>query len=181
MMNRIMTSGVAAVALAASALFALPAAADGPAARATIATKVGDNTRLVVSVGHNDQRDVAYRDRDMRDSRYGYGRNAWGQTQRQADQLSRVAIQACRQDVQRSARYAGFRDVDFDSRSWTDQIGPNGFTVHFREVEFERGHGRDINRPVTCTVRQGRVVDIDGMPRADRGRLYSDRGVPARR
>ena len=159
MMKRIMTSGVAAVALAASAAFALPAAADAPAARATVATKIGSNTSLVIQVG----------DSRARDSRYGYRSryrlNQWGQTPQQVQRLSREAVQACRREIERldSGRRSSFRDVDVESRGQARQIGRQGFDVFFRNVEFEGRH-RGTTRPVSCEVRQGRVVDIDGIP-----------------
>ncbi|MEZ5947165.1 MAG: hypothetical protein R3C04_10010 [Hyphomonas sp.] len=164
-----MTSGVAAVALAASAAFALPAAADAPAARATIATKIGDDASLIIQVGHND-RYASYRDRDGRyGNGYGYSSryrlNQWGQTPRQVEKLSRDAVKTCRREIERldNGRRSSFHDVDVESRGQARQIGPYGFNVYFREVEFE-GRRRDMTRPVSCEVRQGRVVDIDGVP-----------------
>ena len=51
-MKHVMTSGAAAVALAASALFALPASADSPPVRAGLVTSMGDNSTLFIEVGH---------------------------------------------------------------------------------------------------------------------------------
>ena len=164
-MNRIMTSGVAAAAFAASALFALPAAADPPAAQAKFVTRAGDDARLVVRVDHRDRGD-AYRTASY--SRRGYqGAPSNWQTQR----LRRAAIQACRAGIGREARRIGYRDIDFDSRGWARQIGPQGFRVHFNEIEFE-GRRHEFERSVTCTVRHGRVTDIDGIPHARGGPRY---------
>jgi len=171
MMNRIMTSGVAAVALAASALFALPAAADAPAAKATFATKVGDNSALFIQVGTDG--------RDYRPAGYGY-RGDRDYRMNEVDRLSREAIQACRSSIRYEARRMGFRDVDFDSRAWAQPIGRAGYEVRFREVEFE-GRRHEFERSVSCTVRHGRVTDIDGLPRPGGGPRYSDRGYDYRR
>lgn len=81
----------------------------------------------------------------------------------ESERLSRDAIQACRAGIVYEARRLGYRDVDFDSRAWAQPIGPGGYSVRFREVEFEsRRH--EFERSVSCTVRQGRVTDIDGLP-----------------
>ncbi len=180
MMNRITHLRVAAVALAASALFVLPAAADAPAARATIATKVGGNTSLVVQVGGRDTRSDFRGDRGHRDDRRGGRFNQWGQTQWEVERLTDAAVQACRAGISREARQIGYRDVDFDSRARTEQIGPEGFRVFFREVEFE-GRRRDRESSVSCTIRHGRIADIDGMPRPGRGYAYSSRDTHYRR
>jgi hypothetical protein len=90
MMKPIRTLGAAVVALAAPALFALPAAADGP--RGTIA-KVETpllGAEITLSSGARyDHRE------DFRGPRYN-GRNEWGQTDRQVAELRRDALQACR-------------------------------------------------------------------------------------
>ena len=166
MKNRIMTYGVAAVALAASALIALPAAADAPAVRAGIATSLGHNSTLFIEIGHGGT--------DYRPASYSYGHDR-GRGYSQADRRSRDAIQACRAGIRHEARRIGFRDVDFDSRAWAQRIGRGDYQVRFREVEFE-GRRREFERSVTCTVRNGRVTWIDGMPRGG-GSLYTDRGV----
>lgn len=164
MMNRIMTSGVAAVALAASALIALPAAADAPAAKATFATKVGDNSALFIQIGSDG--------RDYRPAAWGNRGGAAAYRLNETERLSRDAIQACRAGIQREARRLGYRDVDFDSRAWAQPIGRAGYEVRFREVEFE-GRRHDFERSVSCTVRQGRVTDIDGLPRPGGGPRYA--------
>lgn len=170
-MNRIMTSGAAAVALAASSLFAFPATADARASGATFATKIGDSSALFIQVGHDGH--------DYRPASYGY-RDSRAYRMTENDRLSRNAIQACRAGIQREARRIGFRDVDFDSRAWAQQIGPAGFTVRFRDVEFE-GRRHEFERSVSCTVRRGRVVDIDGLPYVRGGPRYADRGGDYRR
>lgn len=167
MMNCIMRSGAAALALAASALFALPAAADSPAAQARVTTRVAGTSALFVQVGFDgrDYRPVTY---SARGSAPAYRMN-------ETDRLGRKAIQICRSSIQREARRRGYRDVDFDSRAWAQQIGPAGYKVRFREVEFE-GRRHDVERSVSCTVRQGRVSDIDGLPHYGAGpRAYVPR------
>jgi len=167
MKNRIMTSGVAAVALAASALIALPAAADAPAVRAGVATSLGDNSTLFIEIGHGGA--------DYRPAAYGYGHDR-DRGYSQSYRRSRDAIRACRAGIKHEARRTGFLDVDFDSRAWAQRIGRRDYQVRFREVEFE-GRRREFERSVTCTVRDGRVTWIDGMPQPGGRGLYTDRGV----
>lgn len=154
-MNHVMTSGVAAVALAASALFALPAAADRPPVRSTLATNIGDNSTLFIEVGHgrDDYRPAAYSERG---AQRGYAPNY-------RDRMSREAIRACRAGIMHEARRLRYRDVNFDSRAWAQPFGRTGYTIRFREVEFE-GRRRDFDRSVSCTVRHGHVTDIQGIP-----------------
>lgn len=170
MMKRIVTSGVAAAALAASALFALPAAADPPV-KAGIATRVGDNTTLFLSIGNDG--------RDYRPATYSYRGHGHGHGLSPSERMSRDAIRACRTGIQYEARRLGYRDVDFDSRAWAQPAGRHAYRVSFREVEFEgRRHGFDSS--VSCTVRDGRVIDIHGIPRAGGGPRYSGYGRPRR-
>lgn len=151
------TLGAAVVALAAPALFALPAAADGP--RGTIA-KIETpllGAQVTLSTGARyDQRN------DFRGPRYN-GRNEWGQTERQVSQLRRDAVRACESAIYTEGRRAGFRKIDIDNDHWARQLGPNGFHVTFNEVEFETGR-RDIETRVNCEVRQGRVATVSGIP-----------------
>ncbi|ABI76762.1 hypothetical protein HNE_1006 [Hyphomonas neptunium ATCC 15444] len=157
MMKPIRTLGAAVVALAAPALFALPAAADGP--RGTIA-KIETpllGAQVTLSTGSRyDHRD------DFRGPRYN-GRNEWGQTERQVNQLTRDAVQACRAAIRTEGRRAGFHEVDIDNDHWARQLGPNGFHVTFNEVEFENRR-RDIETRVSCEVRQGRLASVSGIP-----------------
>ena len=162
MIKRIMTYRVAAAAFAVPALFAAPAAAD-PVRGAIVQLehKLGADTSLTLQVGHNNryQRDH----RDNRDYRRGYHLNQWGQTEREARRLRRDAVQSCRRAVAHNAYRIGYRDVDFDDDRRVRQIGPYGFRVRLDDVEFE-GRRRDRERDVTCTIRRGHVVDIEGIP-----------------
>lgn len=154
-MKHVMTSGAAAVALAASSLLALPAAAESPPVRAAIGTSIGDNSTLFIEIGH--------RGDDYRPAAYSYRGASRGYAPNYRDRMSRDAIQACRKGIKREAYRLGFRDVDFDSRAWAQPFGRRGYTVRFREVEFE-GRRHDFDRSVSCTVRNGWVTDIQGIP-----------------
>jgi hypothetical protein len=159
MIKRIMTYRVAAAAFAAPALFAAPAAAPVRGAIVQVNHQRGANTSLTVQVGHTDDR---YRRNDRRDYRV----NQWGQTQWEVRALRQDAVQACRRAVAKQAYRIGYRDVDFDDDRRVHQIGPNGFRVLLDDVEFDaRGRGRDRERDVTCTIRRGDVVEIEGLPR----------------
>nr|WP_321361720.1 hypothetical protein [uncultured Hyphomonas sp.] len=160
-----MTSGAVAVAFAASALIALPAAADTPSVRAAIATSIGDNSTLFIEVGHGG--------RDYRPAAYSYRGAKRGYAPNYRDRLSREAIHACRRGIRQEARRLGFRDVDFDSRAWAQPVGRHGYTVRFREVEFE-GRRHDFESRVSCTIRRGSVTDIQGLPHR-RGERRHDR------
>jgi hypothetical protein len=179
MMKRIMNPGVAAVAFAASALFAAPASAD-PIAQAQaraieeIEAKASGDLRSDHRADHRDWR---------RDSGGRYGRydrlNRFGQTRWEEAGLRRDAIRACQYDVDRFAHRYGFYDVDYrddvDERD-VYQYSRYGFSVSFYHVEFEGRH-RDFERTLLCEVDRGRVVRLDGLPvwrGTGRGRGYWD-------
>ncbi len=166
MMKHVMTSGAAAVALAATALFALPAAADSPQLRAAVVTDIGDTSTLFIEVGHGGD--------DYRPAAYSYRGATRGYTPNDRDRMSREAIRACRAGIKYEARRLGYRDVDFDSRAWAQPFGRAGYTIRFREVEFE-GRRHDFESSVSCTVRHGHVTDIQGIPYRSGHHRYSDR------
>lgn len=149
MMKRIMTTGGAAVALAASAfLFAPPAAADHGAHR---------SGKSYHSHGGR------YRSDD-------HGRYA------NTRQLRRNAVRTCRRAIRDEGYYKGFHDIDFEDRR-VRQVGPAGFIVRY-ETEFE-GRRREFERNVYCEVRRGRIVALEGIPQPGRyrqKRRYGHRG-----
>ncbi|MFT5775353.1 MAG: hypothetical protein ACI93G_000105 [Hyphomonas sp.] len=174
MINSIMTFRVAAAAFAVPALFAAPAAAD-PVRGAIVQLehKLGTNTSLTLQVGHN-SRDR----RDTRDYRGSYRLNQWRQSEREVSSLRRDALQACRRAVAKQAYRIGYRDVDFDDDSRVRQTGPYDFRVRLDDVEFE-ARRRERESDVTCSVRRGYVVNIEGIPAAGhRGdqKARNDRG-----
>ncbi len=171
MMKPIRTLGAAVVALAAPALFTLPAQADTRGAIAKVETRIGDNTTFTLALGGSAY-DAAYRPRG---SDYRRGLNQWGQTDREVRDLSRDALQACRQAVRTEARRMGYRDVDFDDDQRVRQTARYGFVVRFDEVEFE-SRRRDVETRVSCDVRKGRVTSVSGIPHPPRGK-----GPPPRR
>ncbi|WP_018146666.1 hypothetical protein [Henriciella marina] len=166
-----MKTRVAALAFAALPLTALPALADEAPHRAQTAVSgfslsVADAS-FYVSVG-NDR----YRGRD---GRY-YQNDRYGQRPWQTRQLRREAVRMCAAAIQRQGYRAGFRDVDIDNDLRVNQIGPKGFRVLFDDVEFE-GRRREFYRDVNCTVRQGRVMNVTGLPTPGRrGQQGHDRG-----
>ena len=168
MMNHIKTLGAAVVALAAPALLAAPAAADTRGAVARVETRLGENTLLTLAVGSAGY-DSYRRDDGYRGSDYGRGFNQWGQSDREFRELTRDAVQSCRQAVRYEARRIGYRDVDFDRDARVRQIGPRGFFVTFDEVEFEGRH-RDRETRVTCEIRRSDVVSLEGIPRPNKGK-----------
>jgi hypothetical protein len=165
MIKPIRTLGAAVVALAAPALLTLPAQADTRGALAQVETRISDNTTLTLSLGGSTY-DAAYR---ARGSDYRRGLNQYGQTDREVRDLTRDALQACRQAVRTEGRRMGYRDVDFDRDQRVRQIGRYGFYVTFDEVEFE-SKKRDRETRVSCEVRRGDVVSIEGIPRPNKGK-----------
>ena len=165
MMKPIKSLGAAVVALAAPVLLAAPAAADTRSV-AKIETRISDNTTLTLALGTSGYDSYRYRDWDHR-----RGLNYWGQTDYEVRELTREAVQACRDAVRYEARQTGFRDVDFDDDRHVRQVSPFGFEVSFDEVEFE-GRKRDVETSVFCEVRAGHVFALDGLPGAHRGKGY---------
>ncbi|WP_340694173.1 hypothetical protein [Hyphomonas sp.] len=165
-----MTYRVAAAAFAVPALFAAPAAADPVrGAIMQLEQKHGTNTSLILQVGQNSHGQRASR---------GYQLNQWGQSRRVVSGLRLDALQACRQAVAKQAYRIGYRDVDFDDDRRVRQIGPHGFRVRLDDVEFE-GRRRERESDVTCTIRRGHVVNIEGIPAAGRRgyqKARNDRG-----
>ena len=166
MMKPIRTLGAAVVALAAPVLLAAPAAADTRSV-ARIETRISDTTTLTLALGSSGNDSYRYRGLD---DRRGY--NHWGQSEREVRELTRDAVQACRQAVRYEARQLGFRDVEFDDDRYVRQIGPFGFQVTLEEVEFE-DRKRDRETSVFCEVRRGEVIALDGIPRPHKGKGYS--------
>ena len=166
MMKPIRTLGAAVVALAAPVLLAAPAAADTRSV-ARIETRISDTTTLTLALGSSGYDSYRYRGPD-----YGRDYNHWGQSEREVRELTRDAVQACRQAVRYEARQLGFRDVEFDDDRHVRQVGPFGFRVTFEEVEFE-SRGRDRETSVFCEVRRGEVIALDGVPRPHKGKGYS--------
>lgn len=184
MINRIITPRLAAVAFAASVVIAAPAVADPVnGALLKLEKELSHDTSLVIQIGGNDyRRGNSHRGyRDYRDRRYGPRLNEFGQTPRQERRLRRDAIQMCRRATAHQAYNIGFHEVDFDNDRRVRQLGPRGFRVRLKDVEFE-GRRRDIERDVVCTVRRGRVVNVEGVPQPRRRgyRSVNDRRDPGR-
>ena len=176
MINRVMKSKAAVLALAAPLLLTAPALADHGRrdSDTTLSVSIGNaNGGVTLSTGSRGNVIVAgHNDRYGRYNRRDYGFNEYGQTERESRRLRRDAARACRRAIVNEASYIGFRDVDFDDGRHVRQIGPYGFQVTFHEVEFE-GRRRDFERPVTCIVRGGQVRRIEGIPQpGHRGRGY---------
>jgi len=168
----------AALALAAPLLFAAPALADngysGKRVTGSISVQTG-NGALQLNVDNRGYGNVGYSTNNR------YGHNGHYGNQRVNRQMKRRAIQACRRAIRDEAHYLGFRDVDFDDGRYAERIGPRGFRVTFNEVEFE-SRRRDIERPVTCIVRNDQVRDIRGIPvRGQRGNNRDHRSDRNRR
>ena len=168
MMKRIMTPRAAAVAFAASALVAAPALADPGHGKkhdynkrhvsGALQVDIGNGLSVTLANGKWSHGYHGYRGYKPYGSRhYGY------QDRYRVKQLRREAIHLCKRAVKREVYDRGFRGAYLEEVERVRQIGPRGFVVR-AEFEFE-GRRRDFDRDVTCTVRRGRVVDIDNLPR----------------
>jgi len=163
MMKPIKSLGAAIVALAAPALFTLPAAADTRSV-ARVETLLGSDTKLTLSIGSG------YGDYH-RGGGYRRGLNQYGQTGWEVRELSRDAAKACRQAVRYEARQLGYRDIEIDDDLYVRQTGPRGFFVTLGEVEFE-GRRRDVETRVSCEIRRGSVISVEGVPYPYKGKGY---------
>jgi hypothetical protein len=158
--------------LAASALFALPAAANSARGK--------PQTSVTVSVGHDPHGRLSWNDSYGWHDSYRYDRRDRRAEQRiEAERrMQRDAVQQCRAAVNREAAHRGFRDVDFDGREvW--RAGRFGYLVVL-DAEFE-GRRRDFDSHVRCEVQQGRIVSLTGIPVPGRrghspAYSYQDRG-----
>lgn len=162
MINRIMTPRAAALAIAAPLLFSAPALADHGKSTRSSATVSIQNGQAGLTLHVGDRGRYGYTTNYDRNYRGYHHDNSY-----RLKEAKRRAIRSCRRAVRDQAHYAGFREVDFDSRGRAYQIGPRGFEVTFREVEFE-GRRRDFERRVSCIVRRGEVRQIDGIPQPRR-------------
>jgi hypothetical protein len=169
MMNRIRSLGVAVVALAAPVLLAAPAAADTVrGGLAKVETRIGDDTKLTLAIRSDDYEDhrrsgYGHGDDGYRGGR-GYDRyNEWGQTEREARELRRDALRACRQAIRYEAESRGYFDIDLLDEPRAYQVGRRSFTVTLDHVVLESRY-RDRAARLTCEVRRGEVVSVDGFP-----------------
>lgn len=171
-MNRIMIPGVAAVALAASALLTPTAEAQRGERGDRTAETVVDN---FLKGGREDRR-IDRRRTIVEPVHHRWDKRQYNRVDQR--QLRRQAARMCRRAIAQKGYNLGFRDVDFDGRR-IQQIGPRGFAVQFN-TEFE-GRRREFQRNVYCEVRRGRIVALEGVPvPGNRGRRgysfnYSDR------
>ncbi|MEL7480357.1 MAG: hypothetical protein AAGJ29_02240 [Pseudomonadota bacterium] len=153
MMKRIMKPAVAAVALAASALFAAPATAE----------KVSVNSYGVQSIDLRGERFDAsprliqadHRGRGRGHARRGVPLNEFGQTPREAQYLIDQALYECECQLKIDARRLGYVDAQFRRVPYVEQIGPRGFVIKARTVLFD-GYSRS-RQPYECVVRRGSV------------------------
>ena len=180
-MRSIISARIAVLALAAPLFITAPALADSGkgkvkkgkrGAAAAVQNPVVEGPIYVDRGGVRYGPHAAYQPNDP----YAYRYTRWNQTYREAERLQRQAVRACRRAIRSEAYNIGFRDVDFERGRYVDQIGPRGFRVTFKEVEFE-GRRRDWERPVTCIVRRGdRVRHIEGIPEPRRRSYYRSSG-----
>lgn len=154
MINRIMKTGVVAVALAASTLLAAPASAqDGRRGDRGFNTSV-DLRGGPVNVRRN-QRGVA--------RHHNASLNQFGQTPREVQYLIDKAIYECSCQLDLEARRSGYKGSDLN-RPRVEQIGPAGFKVTGNAKLFD---GYDYSRQrYDCVVRRGsvrRATDIQNI------------------
>lgn len=155
MINRIMKTGVAAVALAASALLATsPAYAQS-----------GDRFRQDRSF--NDLRggpDAGFRDFRSDHNVRGRGKarlNKFGQTPKEVKYLTAQALEACICQLEIDAYKYGFEDAGFHSTPYLEQVGHNAFIVKGGAKLYD---GYNVSKQsYECAVRRGKIVNASGL------------------
>ena len=121
MINRIMKIGVAAVALAASALLAPTATAQN-----------GARFDRGVSANQLSGGAVTFRDRNVRRTttrRHSPRLNAFGQTLREYNFLAEEAAYACTRQLKLDGHKYGFEDAGFRSTPHIEQVGKRRFVI----------------------------------------------------
>ena len=171
-----MKTGVAAVALAASALLATaPAhAQSGDRFRQDRSTSDlrGGPAQGFRDFGRNDRRDVR-----VNHAGRGHGKvplNRFGQTPKEAKYLAAEAIEACVCQLEIDAYKYGFKDAGFHGTPYLEQISRNRFIVKGSAKLYD---GYDYSKQsYECVVRKGKIKDASRLyPAAvrkshDRGR-----------
>ena len=186
MINRIMKTGVVAVALAASALLTTPATAQQGARsdRANSGVQF-DNRSDTVLRGGNFERARGNRNNVRSDNRRrNQGNhnvshkkvhlNAYGQTRQEVKYLADKAIYACACQLELDAYKYGFKDAAFRSTPYYEQIGPNQFIVKGTAKLYD---GYDYSRQsYDCVVRRGDIRKASNLhPVAYRGKRHNNR------
>jgi len=168
MINRVMKTGAAAVALAASALLALPASAQDASTfdRRVVSSellggeRVGNQSlrgdRSITRRRGNGRNDFRRNRRDNhRTHQVSHHLNAYGQTPREVQYLIDQAIYACDCQLKIDAERYGYHDAEFRGVPYVEQIGPRGFVVRGPAKLFD---GHDYSRqPFECAVRRGSI------------------------
>lgn len=189
MINRIMKTGVAAVALAASALLAPSALAQdgfrGDRAVSNPDLRGGPNAtfrndrdnrfdrRRGDRNNFSNGRDTFRGDRGHRGHNKGYKRkvqlNKFGQTRQEVRYLASKAIEACACQLEIDAYKYGYKAASFRNTPYYEQVGPNRFVVKGTAKLFD---GYDYNRQsYDCVVKRGNIKRVSNLyPVAYHGR-----------
>ncbi len=171
MMKPIMKTGVVSVALAAATLL-IPAAH---------AQERGERNRDRFEPRHEQtHRGYEPNHRDNRDWNRGHGDRDWRNGHGDRFELTRrerrQVINQCERAADDRADWStrrGRAHTEFVGRPYVRQFGPAGYEVE-GAVRISTRRGSNIV-PVECTIRRGRVVDLDMNPRRGRGH-HNDQG-----
>jgi len=167
MINRIMKTGVVAVALAASTLLAAPATAqDGFRSNRAVSEaqlRGGLNERFQNDRGRradlrqNRRNDFGNRRHARHHNVRGHDvwRNDYGQTREEVKYLADKAIYACACQLEIDAYKYGYKEGAFRRTPHYEQIGPNRFIVKGTAKLFD---GYDYSRQgYDCVVKRGKI------------------------
>lgn len=172
MINRVMKTGVTAVALAASALLATPAnaqersfndrgvsAADLRGGDLTLRRDRGDRVQFRERRGGRDNfrgnRGRGHNDGFRRGRNHKVHLNEYGQTPREVQYLVKDAIYTCSCQLEIDAHKYGYKDAGFRRTPYVEQVGRNKFVVKGRAKLFD---GYDYSRQsYDCLVRKGKI------------------------
>lgn len=179
MLNRIVKTGVAAVALAASALL-IPAPAiaqTGVQGARSVSGLQGfqNRGRDDVSLRGGAFREANFRGNRRVNTRHNARFNAFGQTRREVRFLADKATYACARQLEIDAQKYGYKDGGFRSTPHIEQIGANRFIVKGAAKLFD---GRNYSaQNYDCVVRRGNIRQASNLHPV----RFNDRGRRSRR
>lgn len=159
MINRIMKTGVAAAALAASALLAPTATAQTGQQldRSVSADQLRGGPSILRDRGDRNQFRGDRRDRrDRRDrGHHGPQLNAFGQTHQEAKYLADEAAYACACQLEIDAQKYGFEDAGFRDTPYIEQVGKRRFIVKGNAKLYD-GYNYTAQH-YECSTRRGTI------------------------
>ena len=171
MINRIMKTGVVAVALAASALLATSSA------HAQRGSGFGQDRPSGDLRGGPDSGFADFGNRRAGPAHVeSHGKlllNEFGQTPEEVDYLAAEALEVCACQLELDAIRYGFKDARFGGTPYLEQVGRNRFVVKGQARLFD-GYDRS-HQSYDCVVRRGKISDASRLHPATFNRKFDER------